>query len=86
MSPFASMFSSISQSSNRRSSTNKGVLKDFAKFTGKHLCQSRLRPATLLKKDTLTHVFSCEFCEIYKNSVLTEHLWATASVFLAVLK
>ena len=23
-------------------------------------------------------VFSCEFCEIYKNNFLTEHLWATA--------
>ena len=35
----------------------KGVLKDFAKFTGKHLCQTlffnkeaALRPATFLKK------------------------------------
>ena len=35
----------------------KGVLRNFAKFTGKHLCQSLffnkaagLRPATLLKK------------------------------------
>ena len=24
-------------------------------------------------------VFSCEFCEISKNTFLTEHLWATAS-------
>ena len=30
-------------------SIEKGVLKDFAKFTGEHLCQS-LRPATLLEK------------------------------------
>ena len=27
-----------------------------------------LRPATLLKKETLGQVFSCEFCEIYKNT------------------
>ena len=26
-----------------------------------------LRPATLIKKETLAQVFSCEFCEIYKN-------------------
>ena len=52
----------------------KGVLKNFAKFTGKHLCQSfffnkvvSLRPVTLLKKVTLAQVFSCEFCEIFKN-------------------
>ena len=32
-----------------------------------------LRPATLLKK-TLTQVFFCEFCEIFKNNFFTEHL------------
>ena len=49
------------------------VLGNFAKFTGKHLCQSvffnkvaGLRPATLLKK-RLAQVFSCEFCEISKK-------------------
>ena len=43
-------------SSHRRCSVRKGVLRDFAKFPGKHLCQSLffnkvagLRPATLLK-------------------------------------
>ena len=42
----------------------KGVLRHFAKFTGKHLCQSAffhkvagLRPATLLKRDSGTGVF-----------------------------
>ena len=24
-------------------------------------------------------MFSCEFCKIYKNTFLTEHLWTTAS-------
>ena len=38
------------------------------------------RPATLLKKETLGQVFSCEFCEISKNIFFTEHLQATASV------
>ena len=28
---------------------------------------SCLMPATLFKKETLTQVFSCEFCEIFKN-------------------
>ena len=28
----------------------------------------------------LTQVFSCEFCEIRKNTFFTEHLWTTASV------
>ena len=25
-------------------------------------------------------MFSCEFCEIFKNNFFTEHLWTTASV------
>ena len=48
----------------------KGVLKNFTKFTGKHLCQSLffnkvagLRPAT------------------FKNTFFTEHLWTTASLY-----
>ena len=45
-------FSTIIRSSRRRCSVRKRVLRNFAKFTGKHLCQSHLslRPATLLKK------------------------------------
>ena len=31
------------------------------------------------KKETLATVFSCEFCEIFKNTFFTEHLWTTAS-------
>ena len=37
-----------------------------------------LRPATLLKK-SLWHRCSCEFCEIWKSTFFTEHLWTTAS-------
>ena len=50
-----------------------GVLKIFAIFSGKQLCWSLFlmklqvrKPATLLKKYP-TQVFSCEFCEIFKN-------------------
>ena len=71
----------ISRSSHQRCSIKKCVLRNFAKFTGKHLCQSLffnkvagLRPATLLKKETLALVFSCEFYEISKNTIFTEHL------------
>ena len=49
----------------------KVILRNFAKFTGKRQCQSLffnnvvgLRPATLLKKETLAQVFPCEFCKI----------------------
>ena len=69
-----------SKGQKQRSSVKKGVLRNFAEFTGKHLCQSLflnkvpgLRPATLLKKK-LQHIF-CEFCEILKNTFFfTEHL------------
>ena len=32
-----------------------------------------------IEKETLTQVFSSEFCEILMNNFLTEHLWGTAS-------
>ena len=32
-------------------------------------------------KKTLAQVFSCKFCEIYKNTFFTEHLRTTASVY-----
>ena len=34
---------------------------------------------SFIKKDTLPQVFSCEFCEICKNSFFTELLRVTAS-------
>ena len=36
--------------------------------------------SNFIKKETLAHVFSCEFCEISKNTSFTEHLWATVSI------
>ena len=61
------------------------ILKNFAKFTGKHFALDSsdgwglgLRLPTLLKKDSGTGV-SCEFCDISKNTFFTEHIWTTAS-------
>ena len=51
----------------------KAFLKTFAKLRG-----NCLRPAALLKKETPWEVFSSEFCQIYKNNILTEHLRLTA--------
>ena len=79
------------RSSHQRCSVTKGVLRNFAKFTGKPLCKSLffnkvadLRPETLfkkrlryrcfpevcnfVKKEAVTQGFSCEFCEISKNT------------------
>ena len=69
------------RSSHWRCSVRKGVVRNLSTFTGKHLCQSlffdkcaALNPATLIKKETLAQVLSCEFWEISKNAVFTEHL------------
>ena len=73
------------RSSHQRCSAKKGVLRNFAKFTGKHLCQSLFfnevpgGACNFIKKEALAQVFSCEFCEISKNAFLTERVWATAS-------
>ena len=69
-----------SRSSHRRCSLREGVLRNFAKFTGKHQCQSLFfnkaagfRPVTLLEKDIPAQMFSCEFCEISKNTFLEKN-------------
>ena len=58
-------------------SVRKAVFRNFAKLTGKRLCQSHflnnvagLRPQarSFIKIETLAHVFSCELCEIFKNT------------------
>ena len=62
-------------SSHRTCFFKKGVLKNFTKFTWKHMCQSfylnkaALRPeaCNVIKKLTLAQAFSCKFCEISKN-------------------
>ena len=30
-------------------------------------------------------MFSCEFCEISKNTFFTEHLWVTASILIIIV-
>ena len=47
----------------------KGVLRNFVKFTGKHLCQS------LFFKETLAQVFSVNFAKFLRKLFLLEHLW-----------
>ena len=63
------------RSSHQSCSMKIGVLKNFTKFTGKHRCQSLfLLSCNFIKKETLTQVFSCKFCKIFKNTFFTEHL------------
>ena len=55
----------IYRTSHWRCSIEKGVLKYFTKFTWKHLCQSLFFNKVA---ETLAQVFSCRFCEIFKNT------------------
>ena len=55
----------------------KGVLRNFTKFTGKHLRQSlffskvvALRPATLLKKRLWHRLFSVNFAKFLRTPFL----------------
>ena len=65
------------RSSHRRCPVRKGVLRNFEKFTGKHLCQSlffykdaglRHQACNFIKKDTLVQEFPCDFWEISRNT------------------
>ena len=64
------------KTSHRRCPLEKAALKNFAIFTGKHLCRSlflinlqAFRPTTSLKTDPNTGV-SCEYCKILRTPIL----------------
>ena len=68
--------------SHKKCSLKSGVLKNFAKFTRKHLCQILFFDKVAgsgCKKRLWHRCFSCEFCKIFKHTFFTEHLWTTAS-------
>ena len=59
----------------------RGVLRNFAKFTGKHLCQrlsfnkvAGLKPATLLKKRLWHRCFPVNIAKFLRTHFFTEHL------------
>ena len=58
-----------------------GTLRNFTKFTGKHLCQglflnkvAGLRAANLLKKSFWHRCFSLDFAKFLRTPFFTEHL------------
>ena len=81
------------KSSHRRCYIKKVVLRNFAIFTGKHLCWSlfliKLKAShakvwfqwglQLYSKETLTQVFSYEYCKISKKTYFEKYLWMAAS-------
>ena len=58
-------------------SVKKGVLRNFAKFTGKHLCQSLLfnKVTGLRPGERLWHrCFPVNFAKVLRTLILTENL------------
>ena len=62
------------RSSHQRCSVRKGVLRNFTKFTGKHLCQS-LMPATLLKKRLRHRCFPVNFVKFLRTPFSKNTSW-----------
>ena len=60
---------------------DKYLLRDYKKnFKKVFRAYSPKKASNFVKKEALAQVFSCEFCEIFKNTFFTEHVWATASL------
>ena len=75
----ASPGTAISRSSRPEVICKKGVLRNFAKFIGKHLCQrllfskvAGLRPATLFKKGLWHRCFPVNFKKFLRTPFLKE--------------
>ena len=73
------------RSSHWRCSVRKSVLKNFAKFTGKHLCQSHFFNKVVgwglqlyLKRYSGAGAFTYQFSETSKNTYFIEHLCVAA--------
>ena len=56
-------------------SMKKGVQTNVPKFLCCYSC--RPKACNFIKKETVTQVFSCEFCENFKKTFLTENLRVT---------
>ena len=68
--------------SHRRCSVKNGVLRNFAKFTGKHMCHrlffnkvASLRPATLLRKSLWHRCFPVNFAKFLSTPFLQNTSW-----------
>ena len=47
----------------------------FKDFQVKTISKGVSGACKFIKKEALAQVFSCEFCELFKNTFFTEHLW-----------
>ena len=58
------------RSSHERCSIRKGVLKNFANFTGKHLCWSLLQTCNFIKKRLQHWCFPVKLAKFLRTSIL----------------
>ena len=76
---FGKQITTMSEAATRICFAKKSVLQNFAKFTGNHMSHSlflrKLQPESLIKRENLAQVFSCEFSEFFQNTIFEEHLW-----------
>ena len=79
---FSDQILSHNRSSRPEVFCKKGVLRNFAKFTGKHLWRSLffnkvpgLTPATLLAKRLWHRCFPVNFVKFLRTPFFIEHLW-----------
>ena len=65
------------RSSHRRCSIKKNSQNSQENTCARASFLIKLQSETcnFIKKRTLAQVLSCEFCEIFKNTFFTEHLW-----------
>ena len=91
-----SLYWKVSSRASSRSSRpdvfcEKDVLRNFAKFTRKHLCQSLFfnkvagMPATLLKKRLLHRCFPVNFAKFLRTPFLKEHLRWLLLIFQSII-
>ena len=77
-SPLSPAFKKLISETNRTNCLEvfckKSGLRNFVKFTGKHLARVSLliklqaEACSVISKETLSQLFSCEFCEFSKNT------------------
>ena len=63
----------------------ESIMRNFAEFTRKHLSRNLFSGIfNFIKSESSAQVFSCEFCEICKNTFFAEHDQATASDYSSI--
>ena len=77
------------RSSHQRCSVRKGVPRNFAKLSGKHLCQrlffnkvAGLGPASLSKRRLWRRCFLVNFAKFLRTPLFTEQLWWMLQYYL----